>query len=104
MEIFNTDKYSFLYDGARINDDDTPQSLEMEDNGVFSSYVYSYVHPVLIYVLHRHYRRDGRAYVASRLSLLSRTISDPRPDCFQRLAGAGSSDATNPPRPSPRLV
>lgn len=23
----------FLYDGTRINDDDTPQSLEMEDNG-----------------------------------------------------------------------
>ncbi|KAH7907434.1 small ubiquitin-related modifier [Hygrophoropsis aurantiaca] len=22
----------FLYDGARINDDDTPQSLDMEDN------------------------------------------------------------------------
>ncbi|KAH9961922.1 small ubiquitin-related modifier [Russula dissimulans] len=22
----------FLYDGARINDDDTPQTLEMEDN------------------------------------------------------------------------
>ena len=24
---------SFLYDGNRINDDDTPASLEMEDNG-----------------------------------------------------------------------
>jgi hypothetical protein len=24
----------FLYDGARINDDDTPDSLDMEDNGV----------------------------------------------------------------------
>ena len=23
----------FLYDGNRINDDDTPASLEMEDNG-----------------------------------------------------------------------
>lgn len=27
------ENYRFLYDGARINDDDTPQSLEMEDNG-----------------------------------------------------------------------
>ncbi|KAJ7453705.1 small ubiquitin-related modifier [Mycena galericulata] len=26
----------FLYDGARINDDDTPQSLDMEDNGALS--------------------------------------------------------------------
>lgn len=25
----------FLYDGARINDSDTPESLEMEDNGVW---------------------------------------------------------------------
>lgn len=25
---------SFLYDGARINDDDTPASLDMEDNGL----------------------------------------------------------------------
>jgi len=24
----------FLYDGSRINDDDTPASLEMEDNGL----------------------------------------------------------------------
>jgi len=24
----------FLYDGSRINDDDTPASLEMEDNGM----------------------------------------------------------------------
>ena len=27
----------FLYDGNRINDDDTPATLEMEDNGWFSS-------------------------------------------------------------------
>jgi hypothetical protein len=27
----------FLYDGARISDDDTPSSLDMEDNGVFIS-------------------------------------------------------------------
>ena len=25
--------YRFLYDGTRINDDDTPNSLDMEDNG-----------------------------------------------------------------------
>jgi hypothetical protein len=25
--------HRFLYDGSRINDDDTPASLEMEDNG-----------------------------------------------------------------------
>jgi hypothetical protein len=25
----------FLYDGARIQDDDTPASLDMEDNGAF---------------------------------------------------------------------
>ncbi|KAH8985410.1 small ubiquitin-like modifier [Lactarius akahatsu] len=29
----------FLYDGARINDEDTPASLDMEDNGAFASYV-----------------------------------------------------------------
>ena len=34
----------------------------------------------------------------------SNRLSDPRPDCFQRLAGAGSSDATKTPRPSPRAV
>ncbi|KAH9051324.1 ubiquitin-related domain-containing protein [Lactarius deliciosus] len=88
----------FLYDGARINDEDTPASLDMEDNGAFASYVSTFVHLGLIGVLHRHYRRDGRAYVAS---LLSRTVSDPRPDFFQRLAGAGSSDATNSPFPRP---
>lgn len=34
----------FLYDGSRINDDDTPASLEMEDNGEpFSSVVYLFV-------------------------------------------------------------
>jgi hypothetical protein len=27
--------YRFLYDGVRINDDDTPASLDMEDNGAF---------------------------------------------------------------------
>lgn len=27
----------FLYDGTRINDDDTPASLEMEDNGTVPS-------------------------------------------------------------------
>ena len=27
--------FRFLYDGARIQDDDTPASLDMEDNGVF---------------------------------------------------------------------
>lgn len=42
---------SFLYDGTRINDDDTPASLDMEDNGVFSSYDSSFVHPVLIDIL-----------------------------------------------------
>lgn len=26
-------KFRFLYDGTRINDDDTPSTLEMEDNG-----------------------------------------------------------------------
>jgi hypothetical protein len=36
--------------------------------------------------------------------LLTRTVSDPRPDYFQRLAGAGNSDATNTPRSSPRAV
>jgi len=33
--LHNTD--SFLYDGTRINDDDTPASLDMEDNGMFTS-------------------------------------------------------------------
>ena len=33
---------SFLYDGNRINVDDTPDSLDMEDNGVFS--LLSFVH------------------------------------------------------------
>ncbi|KAH9961908.1 small ubiquitin-like modifier [Russula dissimulans] len=28
-------RISFLYDGARINDDDTPHSLDMQDNGFF---------------------------------------------------------------------
>ena len=27
--------FRFLYDGARIQDDDTPASLDMEDNGMF---------------------------------------------------------------------
>lgn len=27
----------FLYDGARIADDDTPATLDMEDNGTFAS-------------------------------------------------------------------
>lgn len=34
---FSTIHDSFLYDGARINDDDTPDSLDMEDNGEFLS-------------------------------------------------------------------
>ncbi|KAF8264833.1 ubiquitin-related domain-containing protein [Lactarius quietus] len=54
----------FLYDGTRINVDDTPDSLDMEDNGVFPSHISSFVHPVLIDSLYRHYRRDGRTYVA----------------------------------------
>ena len=32
---------SFLYDGNRINDEDTPASLDMEDNGAFSSCLFS---------------------------------------------------------------
>ena len=40
---------SFLYDGARINDDDTPDSLDMEDNGELLSTllleIVSLVHP-----------------------------------------------------------
>src|SRR6266508_1926513 len=33
--------HSFLYDGARINDDDTPDSFDMEDNGEFLSLTHS---------------------------------------------------------------
>lgn len=33
---------SFLYDGARIQDDDTPASLDMEDNGMFKGFLVSY--------------------------------------------------------------
>lgn len=31
--------FRFLYDGARIQDDDTPASLDMEDNGVLKTLV-----------------------------------------------------------------
>ena len=43
-----TDTTSFLYDGTRINDEDTPDSLDMDDNGVFFSFDSSFVHRVLI--------------------------------------------------------
>ena len=31
--------YSFLYDGERIQEDDTPASLDMEDNGSLGSFL-----------------------------------------------------------------
>ncbi|KAI0275606.1 ubiquitin-related domain-containing protein [Russula aff. rugulosa BPL654] len=41
----------FLYDGARINDEDTPQSLDMEDNGnVVSFSLHSSASPRVILI------------------------------------------------------
>jgi hypothetical protein len=49
---------SFLYDGNRINEDDTPATLEMEDNGTHIDRLYE-VTTLLTIVIGRHHRRYG---------------------------------------------
>ena len=58
--------HRFLYDGNRINDDDTPASLDMEDNGGYLLTPTSGLS--LISVIIRHDRRHGRTYVSNSLS------------------------------------
>ena len=52
----------FLYDGARIGDDDTPASLDMEDNGM-SSFLCVSSRTSLIFDTCRYDRCHGRTYV-----------------------------------------
>lgn len=68
----------FLYDGSRINDDDTPASLDMEDNGASKGSLF-HVRSSTYHVLpqcppphNRHYWCHGRAWVI-QLSNLSLT-------------------------------
>jgi len=50
----------FLYDGARIADDDTPLSLEMEDNGALSTvFLPSPLETDSFALIPRYNRRDG---------------------------------------------
>ena len=55
----------FLYDGTRINDDDTPASLEMEDNGTVPSPLFSHLSAHrsdwlnFVKPYGRHHRRHG---------------------------------------------
>ena len=58
------ENFRFLYDGSRINDEDTPQSLEMEDNGNVVSFLFSVSSPVVLIgpiskPSDRHHRRYG---------------------------------------------
>ena len=40
--------FSFLYDGVRIQDDDTPASLDMEDNGKLFPFLMNRSHSLQI--------------------------------------------------------
>ncbi|KAH9989244.1 ubiquitin-related domain-containing protein [Russula vinacea] len=50
----------FLYDGTRINDDDTPASLDMEDNGTVPPLFFCHIFPRVVLIgCGRHHRRHG---------------------------------------------
>ena len=51
----------FLYDGNRISEDDTPSSLDMEDNGAQCSlFILGYGADYSCVIICRHYRCYGR--------------------------------------------
>src|SRR6266849_9359769 len=65
-------KYSFFYDGKRINDNNTPASLEMEDNGSVLFYFFiPRASSLLTHLKNPDSRRrsHGHAYVVSQYLL-----------------------------------